>query len=553
MPDPTATRLHVLLVATDEADVVRLRDLVAQMPVRIEVDWARSFEAGSSRMTSSRYDAHIVGGWLDGRSGMDLLRAYREAGGGAPVLFLGGSDDRDLDLDAMANGAVGYLALDRLNPELLERSIRYGVESRRQEVVLRHAREELQERVEERSASLETMNAALAAEVAERRRAEQKLREVDRRKNEFLATLAHELRNPLAPIGHATEILARLGDGEDAHSPAAEARRVIDRQVTHLVRLIDDLLDISRISHGKVGLRPERISLSSVVESAVEAARPLLGRRRHALDVRLPEAPLFLNGDPVRLAQILTNLLSNAAWYTEPGGRVRVEADRVGDAAFVRVVDSGIGVPADALAHIFTMFGQAAEAPAADHGGLGIGLALAKQLAELHGGSLAAESDGPGKGSTFTLRLPLEAGGSAVSAEARAPVEAVPPTPRSVLVVDDNVDAARTLAELLSLDGHEVHVAHDGPSAVESARRLRPDVAILDIGLPGFSGLEVARRLRDDPSSEGLLLVALSGWVQPEDLVRSREAGFDYHLAKPVGVATLQMILAVASPAPGGS
>lgn len=523
------------------------------MPARIDFDWARSLEAGYNRMTSSRYDAYLVSGRLGERTGIDLLRAYQEAGGEAPVLLVGNSDDRELDLAAMQNGASGFLALDGLDPKLLERTIRYGVEARRQEVVLRHAREALQERVEERSASLETMNAALAAEVAERRRAEQKLREVDRQKNEFLATLAHELRNPLAPIGHATEILARLGEGEDAQSPAARARKVIHRQVTHLVRLIDDLLDISRISHGKVGLRPERISLSSVVESAVEAARPLLARRHHTLEVRLPEAQVFLNGDPVRLAQILTNLLSNAAWYTEPGGRVRIEADGAGDVASVKVIDSGIGIPADALAHIFTMFGQAAEAPAADHGGLGIGLALAKQLAELHGGTLAAQSDGPGKGSTFTLRLPLEAGAAAVPPESSPPARAVPPTPRRILVVDDNVDAARTLADLLSLDGHEAHVAHDGPSAVETARRLRPDVAILDIGLPGFSGLEVARRLREDPFPEDLLLVALSGWVQPEDLVRSREAGFDHHLAKPVGVATLQLILALASAAPRNS
>ena len=317
---------------------------------------------------------------------------------------------------------------------------------------------------------------------------------------------------------------------------------MIERQVTHLVRLIDDLLDISRISHGKVGLRPERVSLASVVESALEAARPLLLGRRHAVDVALPEAPVLLHGDPVRLAQILTNLLSNAARYTEPGGRVRIEATREDDAVVIRVVDSGIGIPAAALADIFTMFSQASEPSAVDHGGLGIGLALAKQLTELHGGSLTAASEGRGEGSTFTLRLPLE-GGAEARAEVERPVPAVPVASRRILVVDDNVDAARTLAELLALDGHETHVAHDGPSAVETARRLRPDAAVLDIGLPGFSGLEVARRLRGEPSLAGLFLVALSGWVQPEDLVRSREAGFDHHLAKPVDVATLERLV----------
>ncbi len=545
-----ARPLRVLLVATDEADVERFRDLVTRMPAHPEVDWARSFETGYNRMIAGRYDAHLVSGRLGDREGTGLLRASQDAGVGAPTLLVGGADDRGLDLAAMENGAAGFLALDGLTPELLERSIRYAVEARRQEVVHRHAREVLQESVDERSASLETMNAALAAEVAERRRAEQKLREVDRRKNEFLATLAHELRNPLAPIGHGLEILARLGDTDEDRLRARATLSVIERQVSHLVRLVDDLLDVSRISHGKVGLRPERISLSTVVESALEAARPLLVLRRHALDVRLPRSPVPLCADPVRLAQVLTNLLSNAAWYTEPGGRIRVEADREGGSVVVRVADSGIGIPEDSLAHIFTMFGQAAPTPAVGHGGLGIGLALARQLALMHGGSLTAASDGPGKGSVFTLRLPVEAG-EANPSEALPPVPAIPVTPRRVLVVDDNVDAARTLAELLSLDGHEAHVAHDGPSAVEAARRLHPDIAILDIGLPGFSGLEVARRLRADPSVEGVLLVALSGWVQPEDLVRSREAGFDHHLAKPVGASTLAFLFSLAGSLPG--
>lgn len=528
---------------------MRLRDVVARMPVPVEVDWANSFEAGFSRMTSSRYDVHLVGADLGDRTGIDLMRGYIEAGGVAPVLLVGGSDDRALDLQGMESGAAGFLAVGPLDPDLLERTIRYAVEARRQEVVLLHAREELQESVEERTTSLETMNAALAAEVAERRRAEQKLREVDRRKNEFLATLAHELRNPLAPIGHATDILSRLGSRDEDRERAVEARHVIERQVSHLVRLIDDLLDISRISHGKVGMRTERVAIGDVVESALEAARPLLASRQHSLDVALPRVPVYLHGDPIRLTQILTNLLSNAAWYTEPGGSVRVEAAREGKTVAVRVIDSGIGIEADGLAHIFTLFGQGAQVTAVEHGGLGIGLALAKQLAELHGGSLTAASGGPGKGSAFTLRIPLE-GGAAMPPEDPQSAPPVAVTPRRVLVVDDNVDAARTLAEILELDGHEAHVAHDGPSAVESAQRLRPDVAILDIGLPGFSGLEVARRLRADPSLAGLFLVALSGWVQPEDLVHSRDAGFDHHLAKPVGAATLERLLSLAEGLP---
>ena len=532
--------LRVLLVEPDEEQAARLREVVARMPVRVEVDWARTFEAGFTRMTSSRYDAHLV----SHLGGIQLLRGYREAGGGAPVLLLGDAPDRALDLAAMESGAAGFLVKDALDPELLERSIRYAVEARRQESVLRQAREELQGRVDERTLSLETMNAALAAEVIERRRAEQKLRDLDRWKNEFLATLAHELRNPLAPISHATEILARLEDGEIDRASAEGARKVIERHVTHLVRLIDDLIDVSRISHGKIGLRRERVDLASIVDSAVEAARPFFLGRRHALEIVLPQTPVPLDGDPVRLAQIVTNLLSNAARYTEPGGKVLLEARSDGDALVLRVVDSGIGIPPTELAHIFSMFAQVAATPAVDHGGLGIGLALAQQLAELHGGSLTAASDGPGKGSTFTLRLPL---GTFAEVPVEPPRAATLPAPtirRRILIVDDNADAARTLADLLDLDGHETHVAHDGPSAVEAAQRLRPDVAVLDIGLPGFSGLEVARRLREDPTLAGLFLVALSGWVQPEDLARSREAGFDHHLAKPVRVATLEELLA---------
>ena len=546
-PDPPP--LRVLLIETDAGDISRLRALVASMPARVEIDWARSFETGFARITSTRYDAHLVTVRLGEFSGMDLLRGYREAGGRAPVILLADAPDRDLDLVAMESGAADFLVMDHLDAEHLERSLRYSVEARRQEAILRQAREELQERVEERTASLETMNAALAAEVAERRRAEHKLRDGDRRKTEFLATLAHELRNPLAPIRHATDILARLGEGEEDRARAVEARQVIERQVTHLVRLIDDLLDISRISYGKVGLRPERVSLSSVVVSALEAARPLLLGRNHTLDVELPREPVFLYGDPVRLAQILTNLLSNAARYTEPGGRVVLETSCEQEFAIVRVVDSGIGITAEELTSIFTMFNQAAPARAVDHMGLGIGLALAKQLTEMHGGTLTATSAGPGKGSVFTLRLPLEADLPAAM-QVRPSGSALSVKPRRVLVVDDNVDAAKTLAELLSLDGHETHLAHDGPSAVEAAYRIRPDAAIVDIGLPGFSGLEVAQRLREDPAFSSLFLVALSGWVQPEDLARSAAAGFDHHLAKPVAVETLERLLALVSPAP---
>src|SRR5450830_242000 len=538
MPTP----IRVLLVDADEEGVVLMRGLIAGMAAPADVERAASFGVGLERMSSHRYDVHLVACRLGTKSGVDLLRAYRESGGDGPVILIADEPERAEDLAAMESGAANYLVRDRLDATLLERSIRYAVEASRRAAALRRVRDELETRVAERTDALETMNEALAAEVAERRAAERALREVDRRKEEFLATLAHELRNPLAPLSSAAEILSRTGDTPEEGARRERALRVIERQVAKMVRLIDDLLDLSRITHGKLELRREWVSLAAVIESALETAGPLLLGRRQAFELVVPETPVLLHVDPMRLAQILSNLLSNAAKYTEPGGRIRLEAVRDGEDVVVSVIDSGIGIPPAHLGHVFTMFGQGHRAHEAVYGGLGIGLALAKSLAELHGGSLTAASEGEGKGSVFTLRLACAANDSAAPVATQAPPSATPP-PRRILIVDDNVEAALTLAELLALEGHETHVAHDGPSAVDAARRLSPDVAILDIGLPGFDGLEVARRLRAEPELKGLLLVALSGWVQPDDLARSREAGFDHHLAKPVQLKSLELVL----------
>lgn len=539
-----ARPFRVLLVGSEEEHGARFRGLVAELPGLVELEGASTFDAGLDAMTSGRYDALLVCARLGERSGIDLLEAYREAGDGAPVIVVGPAD-RALDVAAMESGAADYLDEGRLDAPRLERSIRYAIEASRHAAKLRRVRDELEARVTERTDALETMNEALAAEVAERRVAERALREADRRKDEFLAKLAHELRNPLAPLASATEILLEvLRRGETPGSQATRERtlRVVGRQVAHMVRLIDDLLDLSRSTYGKLELRRGWVSLADVVANALETAEPLLLGRRHVFEVFLPETPVLLHVDPMRLAQVLSNLLSNAAKYTEPGGRIRLEAVRDGGEIVVSVVDSGIGIPAAHLAHVFTMFGQGHRSRVPVSGGLGIGLALAKTLTELHGGSLTAASEGEGKGSVFTLRLACAPDDSAVPLVAEASPRATPP-PRRILVVDDNVDAALTLAELLALEGHETHVAHDGPSAVDAARRLRPDVAILDIGLPGFDGHEVARRLRAEPALGGLLLVALSGWVQPEDRARSRAAGFDHHLAKPVQLKTLEPVL----------
>jgi signal transduction histidine kinase len=537
-----ARPIRVLFVGNENEDGVRFRDLVAEPPGALELEWAGTFEAGLEAMTSGQYDAYLVDCSLGARSGVDLLRASQEAGDGAPVILVSGQADRRSDVAAMESGAAGFLVKEHLDAARLERSIRYAVETSRRAASLRRIRDDLEERVAERADALETMNEALAAEVAERRLAERALRGADRQKDAFLATLAHELRNPLAPLSSATEILARTGDTPENRERRERAVRVIQRQVAHMVRLIDDLLDLSRSTYGKLDLRREWVSLAAVVDSALETAGPLLRSRRHALELVLPDAPVFVHADPMRLAQVLSNLLSNAAKYTEPEGRIRLEAVRGGGDVVVSVADSGIGIPAAHLAHVFTMFGQGHRAREAVYGGLGIGLALAKSLAEMHGGSLTAASDGEGKGSVFTLRLACAAEGAALPAAEPAPPVLKPP-PCRILIVDDNVDAALTLAELLTLDGHETHVAHDGPSAVDAARRLSPDVAILDLGLPGFDGYEAARRLRAEPALKGLLLVALSGWVQPDGRTLAREAGFDHHFAKPVQLKSLELVL----------
>ncbi len=541
LPVSSSRPLRVLFVGNEDEDGVRIRELGTQLSGFVEIEWAGTFEAGLGAMISGRHDAHVVDSTLGARSGVDLLRAYREAGDGAPVIVIGPAD-RALDLAAMESGAADYLVRSRLDAARLERSIRYAVEGSGRAADLRRIRDELEAEVAERTDVLETLNEALGAEVAERRAAERALREADRRKDTFFATLAHELRNPLAPLSSAVEILERTADTPEEKDRRDRAIRVIDRQVAHMVRLIDDLLDISRITHGKLELRREPVSLRAVIDSALEISGPLLARRRHVFERVEPENPVLLYVDSMRLAQILSNLLSNAAKYTEPGGKIRLEAVRDAGDVCVSVVDSGIGIPPAHLAHVFEMFGQGHRAHDPVYGGLGIGLALAKSLAQLHGASLTAASEGEGKGSVFTLRIACAAENVA-SAPAPSSQRGVPPSPRRILVVDDNADAALTLAELLALEGHETYVAHDGPAAVDAARRLHPDVAILDIGLPGFDGLEVARRLRADPALKGILLVALSGWVHPDDRERTREAGFDHHVAKPVEFESLERIL----------
>jgi PAS domain S-box-containing protein len=377
------------------------------------------------------------------------------------------------------------------------------------------------------------------ADITQRKNQERDLVEADRRKDEFLATLAHELRNPLAPIRQAASI---------ARSPhATEAQRrwshnVIERQVQHMSLLLEDLLDVSRITHGTLQLRKQDTDLQSVVGAAVETARPLIDERHHQLTLDVPD-DLRVFGDPLRLAQVLSNLLTNAAKYTPPRGSIRVIAEQDGGELVMSVADNGIGITAEDLPRVFGMFAQVRSAQEHAAGGLGIGLALARGIVDLHGGRIEAASGGPGKGSRFTVRVPGASLATASAAAARPALNGSAGAHRRVLVADDNRDAAESLAIILRLEGHEVELAHDGAAALQVFSVLQPDVALLDIGMPTTNGYEVARQIRAFPGGDRVMLVAITGWAQDSDKARSRAAGFDHHLTKPIEPGALIELL----------
>ncbi len=368
----------------------------------------------------------------------------------------------------------------------------------------------------------------------------QRLADTDRRKDEFLATLAHELRNPLAPIANGVQIIKRCEPGD----PVKRTAVMIERQLQHLVRLVDDLLDVSRITRGKAPLRRESLSLQQVLLGALESSRPALDARHLQIETQLPEQILAVEGDRDRLTQVFSNILSNAAKFTGAGGSVSIRAAREDDTAVVSITDTGIGIPPEALETVFEMFSQL-RVPEHGEGGLGIGLALVRQLVQLHGGTVEARSEGAGRGSEFIVRLPIFAG--AATAPQAASVDESSPDAHRVLVVDDNRDAAESLRALLQLMGHDVRQASDGVEAVETAREFVPDVIFMDIGMPRMNGLEATRRIRDLPLGTRPYIIALTGWGQDGDRERSRQAGIDHHLIKPIDHEALRAVLQLAA------
>ncbi|HEX4823561.1 MAG TPA: response regulator [Candidatus Polarisedimenticolaceae bacterium] len=492
-----------ILVADDNADIRRY--IVRILGERYRTLAVADGEAALALARASVPDLVLSDVMMPRLDGFGLLRGLRAdpRTRNVPVIMLSARAGEDSRVDGMEAGADDYLVKPFSAREL-------------------HARV-----------------AAHLAIAEERRRVRETLEDSNRRMDDFMATLAHEIRNPLAPIRNGLEILRLAKDDPGA---AEQAREMMERQVGHMVRLIDDLMDVSRISRGKIVLRRSRIDLAEPLGQAIEASRPAIDERGHTLTLLPADEPLPLDADVTRLSQIFSNLLNNAAKYMEPNGSIAVEVTRDEGSAVVRIRDAGVGISAAMLPKVFDMFTHADGVLERAQGGLGVGLSLVKSLVEMHGGTVEAASAGPGLGSTFTIRLPL-ARAAAVVAEAGAAPASVVNHRRRVLVVDDNRDAAVSLAKMLELMGNDTRTAYDGLEALVSAAAFRPDLVMLDIGMPRLNGLDTARKIRSEAWGKQVTLVALTGWGQMEDRRRTIEAGFDGHLVKPVEPEKLTEIL----------
>ena len=551
-------RVNILLVDDEPRNLTVLESILEYPGYRLVR--AESSDQALLALVAAEFAVIILDIQMPGMSGFELAQMIkqRRKTASVPIIFLTAhyNEDRHV-LEGYQTGAVDYLlkpinstivrskvavfaTLYRKTREslLANAALSAEVAQRRQvQEEMRKLHNQLEQRVAARTSELLAANTTL-------QHIQSELRDTDRRKDQFLAMLGHELRNPLAAICNAVSLLQRM---ESNQSDAPWCRDVIQRQSEHLTRLVDDLLDVSRISRGKIQLEKEVLDFGPVVQQAVEACRPLLDARRHELLVTLPAEPLRVEGDSTRLAQVVANLLNNAAKYTNEGGciRVTVESEAGNDRkyALLRVRDNGRGLDAEAISHLFELFYQADVDLDRSHGGLGVGLALVRSLVQMHGGTIEARSSGRGQGSEFIVRLPCapEPVAALPAAEPARPPATAPGL--RVLVVDDNVDAARTLTKMLQLLGHQTLIAHDGRDAVDVALRERPDVLLLDVGLPGLNGYQVCQSLRRQGLTDKLI-VAVTGYGQDSDRRLTAEAGFDIHLVKPVGMQTIQELLA---------
>lgn len=549
-------RINILLVDDERKNLIALETVLSDPDYRVVC--AESADEALLALVSREFAVLLVDIQMPGMNGFELVQLIkqREKTAGVPIIFLTAyfSEDQHV-LEGYISGAVDFLHKP-INPAIIRSKVAVFAElyrknrenarvaeSLRKEVAARRGAEEklrsLNDELEERVAA---RTKVLLERERELRSLTEALQHENRRKNEFLATLAHELRNPLAPLRTGLEILGLLSDPQRLD----ETRSMMGRQLSHLVRLIDDLLDLARIQSDRLTFKKERLPLKSALELAVEASRPLIVEFGHRLVVTVPDEPIWLDADPARLAQAISNLLTNAAKYTPERGAIELSGAREGSEVVIRVQDNGLGIPPGMLTEVFEMFTQVNRTLDRSHGGLGIGLALVRRLVELHGGSVAAESAGLGQGSTFVIRLPPACdsagrGDEQVARESKEPSGRA--SSRRVLVVDDNIDGAVSLAMVLEINGHEVRTAHTGEDALAAARQFQPDVVFLDLGLNGMSGFEAAKRLRGEARQDKPILVALTGWGSDEYIRRSREAGFDYHVTKPIDIATMEGIL----------
>ena len=468
---------------------------------------------------------------LDGFELAEIIRQHPRYQKTA-IIFVSAVQTTDLDrLKGYETGAVDYVSVPVI-PQLLRAKVRVFADLYRKTREAERLNRELEDRVAERTQELERA-VHVQMELADQ------LREADRRKDEFLALLAHELRNPLAPIVNAIGVMKLE---PELSTELAWCRDVMDRQARQLTRLVDDLLDVSRITRGKIRLRLERIDLGKVVEGALETSRPLIDAHKHRVLLHVPDKPIELEGDPTRLTQVVSNLLNNAAKFQEEGGLIEVRVDRDGEFALLSVRDQGFGIPAAALKRVFDLFTQGERGNERVQGGLGIGLSLVRNLVELHGGFVSAHSPGAGRGSTFIVRLPRVVAAREEATIRVADEGAGREEPLKVLVIDDNLDAADSLAILLRLRGHEVYVAHDGKQALQVAEQEIPALVLMDLGLPEMDGYELCKRFRERGWGE-MRIVAMTGYGQERDRIRVEAAGFDAHAVKPVEFAELAKLL----------
>ena len=579
-------KVSILLVDDQPQRLVAYRAILADLD--LDLVCARSGREALEHLMDSEFAVVLLDVSMPDMDGFEAAKLIHEHPRfeKTPIIFVTGVHLDDLDrLKGYSLGAVDYVSVP-IVPEILRSKVSVLVELYCKRKELQRANDELarantrlsqanialqEERTRElesfnrslqrANSELEAANRSLQSEIAERTRAEQALKEADRHKDEFLAMLAHELRNPLAPIHSAVELM-RLRPLVDPQ--LSWARDVIARQLTSLTRLVDDLLDVSRITRGKINLTRQVVDLEGLISRAVETVHPLFDEQKHQLTLELPEPGVKVFGDPTRLTQAIANVLGNAAKYTDTGGQISLAAFVRENDVEIRVRDNGIGIHPELLPHVFELFTQLNRTDGRTQGGLGIGLALVQRLVQMHGGEVSAVSDGPGKGSEFVIRLPLlREDSGAMDAQPDAAVEAAAPSAsemasvvrplvtagaarmaRRILIADDNNDALESLATLLQLSGHEVFTATNGGTALQSAERNLPEVALLDIGMPMLDGYEVAKRIRAQPWGQRITLVALTGWGQDSDRRRSREAGFDSHLVKPLDLETLTDLLA---------